>query len=150
LSLYMARRPARGYIFGQASSGCERFSSAKPTQPCAVCNALARMKCSACLMAWYCCADHQKKDCQEGHKKSCQMLSLVSYEETDAPRAHYWDMCEDKEGKWRAYLPSTDGSLTIRNACFEIGNRAVMMTWRSFVQTVVDSTPLVYPKKKSS
>merc|ERR1740123_41395 len=145
----MARRSARGMLMSSASMGTERISSAKSTQPCTVCNAPATLKCSGCLRVWYCCADHQKQDWRAGHKQACKTVLPVRYEKSDAPYAQYWDMCEDKEGTWRAYVPHTDGSLTIRKACCEIGNRAVMMTWRAFVQHVLKISALTLSKKET-
>jgi hypothetical protein len=48
-----------------------REAISEAMQECIICSEDTKMKCGRCLMAYYCCVDHQKKDIQR-HKKVCK------------------------------------------------------------------------------
>lgn len=46
---------------------------------CFVCSETAKSRCSACLQAFYCCADHQRKD-WKNHKAKCSPMRVCHNE----------------------------------------------------------------------
>jgi len=76
--LFIARKKnefeVTAYLEEVIANGIGKRASGKPV--CAVCQGLAKLRCSACKNVWYCGKEHQKEDWKI-HKAKCEFFNKV-------------------------------------------------------------------------